>query len=184
MPFLRALVKRESNFNASDTNGPAWGLMQITEVVRKGQTASRYDLLNADTNVRIGTGLLKRIVAAFNKHPDPNMKEDWGNPEFVNLVLAGWNSGYSEGGGVGKVASYLEDRGIPVTHDNVFSFASAARATSQLQKPAKQAWQKSVTDLYFRQPDALSPGEKQGSFLLKAGVAVLLGLAVAKYVFK
>lgn len=170
--------------NPGDTSGPAWGLMQITEVVRQGQTASRNDLLDPEVNVRIGTGLLKRIVDAYGKHRDLNMKKDWGNPEFVNLVLAGWNSGYSEGGGVGKVASYLESRGVPVTHDNVFKFAAAAGATSQLQKPGKQAWQKSVTDLYFRQPDALSPGEKQGSFLLKAGVAVLLGLAVAKYVFK
>ncbi len=184
VPFLRALIQRESSMNPKDTHGPAWGLMQITEVVRRGQTPSRYDLLDPDINVRIGTGLLKRIVNAYNKHPDANMKEDWGNPEYVNLVLAGWNSGYSEGGGVGRVARYLEDRRIPVTHDNVFKFAAAAGATSQLQKPAKQAWQKSVTDLYFRQPDALSPGEKPVGFLMKAGVAVLVGLVVAKYVFK
>lgn len=180
VPFLRALAKRESNFNPSDSSGPAWGLLQITEVVRRGTGYSRSELLNPDVNVKLGTGLLNRIVRAYAKHPSANMKTDWSNPEFVNLVLAGWNSGYSEGGGVGRVASYLESRGIPVTHDNVFKFAAAAGATQQLQKPAKQRWQKGVTNLFFQQPDAPSGS----GLLVKVGVAVLFGLVVAKYVFK
>lgn len=192
MPFLRALSKRESNMNPSDTHGPAWGLMQVVEVVRNSwnkrkpsQAISRTDLLNPAINVRVATDLLNRISKAYAKHPDPNMKPDWSNPEFVKLLVAGWNSGYSEGGGVGKVARYLEGRGIPVTHDNVFKYAGAAGATKHLQTSGRQNWQRSVADLYFHQPDAPAPGESMpGGFLVKAGVAVLLGVLISKYVFK
>ncbi len=187
VPFLRALSKRESNMNPNDTRGPAWGLMQVVEVVRNSwnkrrpsEAISRGQLLDPDINVKIAASLLNRIAIAYAKHPDSNMQPNWTNPEFVKLVLAGWNSGYSEAGGVGRVAKYLEARGIPVTHDNVFRYAGAARATRHLQNSAKQRWQRGVADLYFQQPDAPS----DSGFLLKAGVAVLLGLLAAKYVFK
>lgn len=183
--FARALVQRESNFNPGDTTGPAWGLMQIVEQVRSeypGLAPTRAHLLNPEINIKIGLDLLNRIVRGYQKHRDRNMKEDWSNPEFVKLVLAGWNSGYSEGGGVGKVASFLESRGMPVTHDNVFAFASAAGATGQLQKMSKHGWQAGVASLYFQQPDAGQVAS--GNFLLKVGAAVLVGYGLSTYVFK
>lgn len=192
VPFLRALTKRESNFNPNDFHGPAWGLMQVVEVLRNSwnsrkpsQSITRSQLLDPTINVKVATDLLNRIITAYGKHPSPNMKMDWGNPEFVKLLVAGWNSGYSEGGGVGKVARYLESRNIPVTHDNVFAYAGKAGATRHLQTSGRQNWQRSVADLYFHQPDAPAPGESMpGNFAVKAGVAVLFGLLVAKYVFK
>lgn len=177
--------------NPNEQEWPAYGLMQVVPVVReswnkrKGENWQHADLLNPELNVRMATDLLNRIVMGYQHHPDPNMKEDWSNPEFVNLVVAGWNSGYSEAAGVGKAARYLESRGIPVTHNNVFKYASAAGATQHLQNPTKQKWQKTVTDLYFRQPDAPAPGERpMGGFLLKTGIAVALGLLASRYVFK
>jgi len=192
VPFLRALSKRESNMNPNDVQGPAWGLMQVVEVVRDSwnkrkpsQALARQDLLNPDINVKVATDLLNRIAIAYAKHPDPNMKPDWSNPEFVKLLVAGWNSGYSEGGGVGKVASFLEKRGIPVTHDNVFKYAAQAGATKHLQTSGRLNWQRSVADLYFHQPDAPAPGEAMpGTFLVKVGVAVLAGALISRYVFK
>jgi len=188
VPFLRALAKRESDFNPNETGASYRGLLQvgINNVLpsynqRRGTAYTANDLLNPDVNVKIAADLINRIAVAFDKHPSPNMKIDWTNPEFVKLVLAGWNSGYSEAGGVGKVASYLEARGIPVTHDNVFAHAGAAGATVHLQNLAKQRWQRGVADLYFAQPDA--PTAASG-FLLKASVAVLLGLLVSRYVLK
>jgi soluble lytic murein transglycosylase-like protein len=183
--FARALVKSESGFNPADTSGPAWGLMQIIEPVRSEYPSlapSRSHLLDPEINAKIGLSLLNRIVAGYQKHGDRNMKEDWSNPEFVKLVLAGWNSGYSEGGGVGKVASFLESRGMPVTHDNVFAFASAAGATTQLQKVDKKNWQAGVANLYFQQPDAGQVAS--GNFLIKVGLAVLVGYGLSRFVFK
>ncbi len=110
------------------------------------------------------------------------MQTDFGNPEFVKLLLAGHNSGYSEAGGVGRVASYLEQRGIPVTHDNVFKYASAAGATVHLQNTAKQRWQREVAALYFAQPDA--GGSGVGGFLAKVGVTAVVALLAFRYVFR
>ena len=180
---MRALSKRESNQDPSDTHGPAWGLMQVVEVVRNSwnkrkpaQAISRADLLDPVTNVRVASDLLNRIVIAYGKHPDKNMKEDWANPEFVRLVTAGWNSGYSEGGGVGKVARYLEANQIPVTHDNVFRYAAQAGATKHLQNDRKRVWQKSVVQLYSEQPDAV----KAGGVLLMAAFAGFIVWGVYK----
>jgi soluble lytic murein transglycosylase-like protein len=164
--------------------------MQIVPVVREsynkryGTSYNHPDLLNPELNVRMATDLLRRITTAYAKHPDPNMKPDFTNPEFVKLLVAGWNSGYSEAGGVGRVAKYLESRKIPVTHDNVFAYASAAGATRHLSNLKKRNWQRSVSDLFFRQPEAPTPGQSSGKFLLQIGIAVAGGLILSKYVFK
>ncbi len=188
--FLRALSKRESNMNPNESKWPAFGLMQVVPTVResynkrKGTSYAHADLLDPDLNVKMATDLLNRIVVAYAKHPDPNMRANWANPEFVKLLVAGWNSGYSEAGGVGRVAKYLEARGIPVTHDNIFAYAGAAGATRHLQNSAKQSWQRSVVDLYYQQPDALVFSSGAGAFVVKLGAAVVAGLAAAKYLFR
>lgn len=194
MPLLRALAKRESNFNPSESGGSYWGILQvgIKNVLpsynkRKKTNYSPEDLFDPDINVKIATDLLNRITMAMDKHPDPNMKWNPSNPESVKLLLAGWNSGYSEAAGLGKVASFLEARGIPVTHENVFTFAREAGGTRFLQREMydkKRRWQAGVADLYFRQPDAPAPGASIGGFIIKASIAVLAGLLAAKYVFK
>jgi hypothetical protein len=150
--------------------------MQITEVVRNSYndryraSYSRDDLLDSTVSIKMASDTLNRIVTAYNKHPDRNLKTDWNNPEFVKLVTAGWNSGYSEAGGVGRVAKYLESKGIPVTHDNVFEFAEDAGATKHLSNPSKKSWQSGVTSLFY---EVGGPG--RGGML----VAALLTGAVA-----
>lgn len=175
--YLRALSKRESNQNPGDTGGPAWGLMQVIEEVRtsynkrRRTSYSRSDLLNPDVNVRIASDLLNRIIGYYGKnHPNtPNMQEDWHNPEFVKLLTAGWNSGYSEVAGVGFVARCLERRGIPVTHDNVIKYAQSCGGTRHLYSHAQSTlgWQRSVASLYFQQPDLPS---RAGGLLIGLGL--------------
>lgn len=195
MAFLRALAYRESGMRPTLDDGPAAGLMQVVPILQKewnqrtGENVTRTGLLNPDKNVQIASDLLNRIIAGYAKHPDKNLKLNWNNPEFVKLLVAGWNSGYSEGGGVGRVASYLEARGIPVTHDNVFKYASAAGATQYLQSnlnPTRQPWQRSVADLFYKQPDFKQSVQKASTkdFLKKAAIATALGLLTATFVFK
>ena len=185
VPYLRALAQRESQQNPNEQKDPAWGLMQVIPSVLQdfnedhGTNYDRYDLLNPDLNVRIATDVLKMTIRIYRGHKDPNLKEDWANPEFVNLVTAGWNSGMSNTAGVGKVASYLEARGIPVTHDNVFKYAAAAGATRHLQNDRKRWWQKTVTKLYFEQPDALQPFG-----FLQLGLMAFVAWGVYKLWFK
>jgi hypothetical protein len=182
--YLRTLAKRESNLNPREAKDPAWGLMQVVPSVResynkrRGTSYTQSDLLDPDVNVKIASDLLNRIVVAYGKHRDPNLQENWHNPEFVALVTAGWNSGYSEAAGVGHVASYLEARGIPVTHDNVFRYAGAAGGTKHLQNDAKRTWQKSVVDLFYRE------GGPGGSILFNLALTVLAAWAVYKYLLR
>jgi soluble lytic murein transglycosylase-like protein len=162
--YLRALAMRESGMNpratanASSANA-ARGLLQVVGVARteynrvKGTNIQPDDLWDVDTNVKIAAWLLNTIVAAYAKHPSKNMKTDWDNPEFVKLITAGWNAGYSEGGGVGKVASYLERSGGHVTHDAVVASAGAAGAVATVGNVSRRDWARGVSALYFDQPD-------------------------------
>lgn len=178
--YLRALAQRESSMNPGDTRGPAWGLMQITESARAGTGYSRADLLNPEINVKIATDLLRKIIRGYRGHPSKNLQANWSNPEFIKLLTMGWNAGYSEGGGVGKVATYLEQRGIPVTHDNIRQYAVAAGAGGArfLSDLGRRDWQRSVAELYFQQPDV--PRSGFGT-MIGAAVAVGLGLLLARY---
>jgi hypothetical protein len=158
--FLRALVARESSFNPSARTGNAIGLMQIIPVVlddynkRHGTAYQREHLVDPSINVAIGCELLRLIIASYRRfHPRvPNLQANWDNPRFVELLVLGWNAGYSEAGGVGRVARYLEARGtLDITIDLVHEHVRAAGASKHLANPAKVRWSKSVVALYLRE---------------------------------
>lgn len=175
--FLRALSYRESQLNPNAANpggaNAAKGLLQIVGVVREdfnqrhGTNYQPEDLFDPDLNTQMATETLKAVIRGYAGHPSPNLREDWRNPEFVKLVVAGWNAGYSESGGVGRVARYLEARGIPVTHDNVVAYAGDAGAVSYVGQPDRQRWARTVADLYYAQPDRFDTvGGGIGTFIL------------------
>ena len=158
--YLRALVARESSFNASARTASAIGLMQIIPVVlddynkRHGTAYQREHLVDPSINVAIGCELLRLIIAGYRRyHPRvPNLQENWDNPRFAELLVLGWNAGFSEAGGVGRVARYLEARGtFDITIDRVHEHARAAGASKHLSNPAKVRWCKSVVALYLRE---------------------------------
>ncbi len=134
--------------------------MQVIEVVRRdynkrhGTSHTRRELLDPATNVTIATDLLARIIASYQRnHPTvPNLQVDWDNPRFVELLTFGWNAGYSERGGVGRVARYLEQRGVThITIDTLYENARAAGASRHLSNAKKVAWSKGVAALYQRE---------------------------------
>jgi hypothetical protein len=159
VPYLRALAKKESDMNPKEKTDPAWGLLQVIEAVRlgfnqrEGAEYSREDLLNPEINVRIVASSLRRIIASYARnHPQvPNLAERWDNPRFVELVTFGWNAGFSEKAGVGKVVQLLEAAGIyDITIDTVHEWARGTfGASPHLLRKDKVAWSKSVTALYY-----------------------------------
>jgi soluble lytic murein transglycosylase-like protein len=162
LAYVRALVERESDGRPDVRTGRgAVGLMQIVPVVladynkRHGITYQTADLVDPSTNVAIGCELLRLIVESYRKnHPHvPNLQTDWNNPRFLELLTFGWNAGFSEAGGVGRVARYLEQLGgaNDITLDLVTAYAELAGASKHLSNPAKVAWCKSVVVLCQRE---------------------------------
>lgn len=158
--YVRALVERESDGNPAVRAGSATGLMQITPVVltdynkRHGTAYTREHLTDPATNVAIGCELLRLIASSYRKHHPriATMREDWNNPRFVELLTFGWNAGFSEAGGVGRVVRYLEGLGaVEVDIDQVSAHAKLAGASKHLSNPAKVAWSKGVAALYRRE---------------------------------
>lgn len=164
VPYLRSLAFKESGLNPRATanassSSAARGVLQVVGVAREdynrrmGTNYQPDDLWDPATNIKIASSTIAQVVAGLGRHPSKNLKKDWNNPEYVKLVTAGWNAGYSEAAGVGKVATYLESKGIPVTHDSVYQYAADAGAVPYLSDPNRRAWQRGVADLYFQQPD-------------------------------
>lgn len=166
VPYLRALALNESNMNPRASSGPALGLLQVLEVVRQdynqrtGATYARQDLLDPVINVRIATSALATIAHSYaTNHPRVrNLHPDWRNPRFIELLTFGWNAGWSERGGVGRVAKYLEQRGVfDQTIDTIHQAARAAGASPHLSNTAKVAWCKRVAAQYARELAAEPP---------------------------
>jgi len=158
VPFLRALAKRESNLNPSEATGCCHGLLQVHHVILKdfnksnGTEFQRSDLLDPRINVTVGASLLAFIGRRYEQvhgEKSRNMRVDFTNVEFVRLLLAGWNSGFSEKAGVGHVAGFLEENGIEVTHENIFAHAKEAGGTRHLANERKKQFQAGVAGLFF-----------------------------------
>lgn len=160
VPYLRALALRESSMNPRSSSGPAWGLLQVIEVVRQdynqrtGAKFTRQDLLNPAINVTIAASTLAIIAKSYAKnHPRvANLQTNWNNPRFIELLTFGWNAGWSERGGVGRVATFLDQRGVlDQTIDTIHQASRAAGASPHLANAAKVRWSKSVAAQYFRE---------------------------------
>lgn len=187
MAYLRALASRESDMKPGlampGSSNAARGILQVVGVVREdynrrfGTNYTPDDLFDPDINVKIAANLINQIAAGYEKHPDRNLKTNWDNPEFVKLLTAGWNAGFSEAAGVGRVARYLEERKLSVTHDAVIDNAAAAGAVSYLQRDDRRMWHRSVADLYYAQPDW-----KPTNYILLGAIAVALAYGAYQFV--
>jgi len=173
--YVRALAQRESGMKPGERSGPAWGLMQVVEVVRvdynqaHGTHYARTDLLDPAVSVAMACWLLRFIIDSYQRnHPNvPNLRADWDNPRFAELLTAGWNAGFSEKGGVGRVARYLEKLGTTdIDLDQVHDHARLAGASRHLSNEAKVKWCKSVVTLYQRERAA---AQRNGATVTEIG---------------
>ncbi len=180
VPFLRALAYSESRLNPNETKGGFWGILQVGW--KKGSVLPGYnkrfdtqytkkDLLNPSINTQVASELVNRIARLYGQfardNPGPltkNLVPNFASPEFVKLLVAGWNSGYSRAAGVLYMARWLVGQGIPVTQDNVFMYAEKARASKWLRETSpnshvammatrKKKWQAGVQRRYFGMDD-------------------------------
>lgn len=169
--FIKILIRHESSYNPdSDMGlvmkertgvyhpGAAKGLMQIVQSVRKDYN-ERYmtnytpeDLFDPEINIKLGCDTLNRILLSYARNHPNTLSPDWKDPRWVELLIFGWNAGYSERGGVGRVVKFLEDANIPkekITVDNVAAVADKAGAAKYLSDMAKAKWSKAVTRSFY-----------------------------------
>jgi len=172
--FIRALIHGESGGDSQKENpaSHAAGLLQITEIVRKDWNAAhadapvgRNDLFDPEINVRIGAALLNRIVQTYRRHR--TLAPDWNTRRYPELVVLGWNAGYSDRGGVGLVVSQLEAAGAQANDVTVDSVARVAAGLPQVSRfvslPERMAYAKAVADLYLGSRRAPVVASREGS---------------------
>jgi len=140
--FLDALAWGESRFDTDARTGSFVGILQVGPMVLEGYNKANTtnykesDLTSPTINAEIAAWQIRRIIdeyqATSRRSAIPELSEDWTSADWILLVLAGWNSGWSHKAGVLKVAKFLHDRKLRVTHGRVFDFAKEAGATRHL----------------------------------------------------
>jgi len=174
LPFLRALAYRESRNNPKQATGPAWGLLQVGIDKRAGNVLKSYnqrfgtdytkqDMLNPRLNVIVASELLARIVKMFIAE---GLEPNWQNGNWIGLVTAAWNAGYSRKAGVVKVIRYLKKEGIPVTLSAVYHNAKAAGGgkgfVKRMKQPKRQRWHRAVVASTFKEQGIPASLETEG----------------------
>jgi hypothetical protein len=158
--YLRALANAESGMNPDHR----LGLINVVPTALADYNArhpnasiTAAELREPAKNIAVAAAVLRTIIDSYQRYHRniPNLVEDWGNPRFAELLTAGWNSGYSELAGVGRVVSFLKTRGIvrpaDITLDTVFDAAWSAGAASHLSNPKKRDFAKNVAAAYVRE---------------------------------
>ena len=152
--YLRALAWSESRLKPEIEGG----LFQIIGGTRDDFAkahkldASTLDLRNPMTNTAIAAHVLATIKTSLAKnHPRQiHAIADWTNPRFVELLTHAYNAGWSESRGVGRVLSYLDERGqFNATIDDIAKHARAAGAVAWLYAyPQRQRYARAVAERF------------------------------------
>lgn len=181
--YLRALAHWESGQNPKNQTGSYRGLLQVEEsdlaAYNKAHPNSKFtrqQMFEPGPNVAVWYAWFLRFSKlADTTDVQPIDKPDWKNPEYVKLLTAAWNSGWSSKAGVVYMAKWLAKNGHDVTHDNVFAFAKQASATKHLSNQAKKVWQKKVADEFLKQTAAdILPGGKTEESVTQAAARELV----------
>jgi len=178
LAYLRALAFRESRNNPLDAKGPAWGLLQVgidrragnvlaSYNERLGKTLKKSDMLDPKYNVRVAAELLRRII---EMHKAEGLTPDWTNGNWVGLITAGWNTGYSRKAGTIRTIRYLKEHSIPVTLQAVYENAAKAAPKTKsgrafvkrISQPRRQKWHRSVVRSTFKEQGMPTTGVSTG----------------------
>ncbi len=191
--LLRSLMWHESRNNprAVSPTG-ARGIMQITSGAlsdynrARGTRYGADDLFRPQVSVAVGTWLLQTIARSYARHHPRSLATDWSDPRFVQLVVLGWNRGWSEEGGVGRVVGRLEREGWPasaITADTVVAHAARCGAAGTLYDAprAHVRWSGQVVASYLAAGAAqnLASASRADVGPIVAALALVTGIGVA-----
>ncbi|MDP3768659.1 MAG: transglycosylase SLT domain-containing protein, partial [Dehalococcoidia bacterium] len=173
----RALAYSESSLDPlqdmadkPSAHSSAVGLFQVMNSVLSDwnlrhpeEMYTREQLKDPRVNTRIAIALLERIIKSYVTNHRSTLLMDWRDPRWVTLLVAGYNAGYSEAGGVGRIVDKMEAGGLAkerVTVEGVQQIAAELRRANPkdsarfLADPARLAYWKLVTQRYL---DDLGP---------------------------
>lgn len=154
--YMEALSKGESNWTSDAVTGSYVGLLQVGPEVLEGfNKANKTDIplsarFDPDINANLAAWQLRTIADMYTKSGIPELVEDFNSMEWIAMLTAGWNSGYSKKAGVLKVAKYIHENRHRVSHASLYQFAKLAGGTRHLQNATKRRWQRGVAVRTFR----------------------------------
>lgn len=111
-----------------------WGLFQIGSGVLKDynkahtDNLTKLDLTNSVNATKVAAWQLNRIIRAYHGGPHANLDENWLNEDWVRMLVAGWNMGWSRRSGLQHVANWLKKKGGFVEHRHICTKWKAAGA--------------------------------------------------------
>lgn len=150
--LVLAIIQGESAGDERRVYKAARGLMQITPVVWKDQVdrfgapiTTDAQLFDPQTNLQLGRKTLQHVVTVLRRYVQPN----WDDRVWVESVIAGWNAGYSDKQGLGRVYQYLRQRGRPLNVDEAAKVAVDAGAKRYLSEPRRRRFWRIVAGHYF-----------------------------------
>jgi hypothetical protein len=214
LSFLRALAYSESGLRADsdmlkehpEAKSGAIGLFQtMGEVLNDwnlrhpSETYTRDQLTDPEVATRVGVNLVERIAKSYTNNHPKTLTMDWTDPRWVALLAAGFNAGYSEGGGLGHIVGLMEKEGISkdrVTVDTVQQMAAHLRDAAKdpkrysgrfLADPKRLAYWKTVANRYQIDrgagadvlPSSVTPASKRPPSDAASSLWVTFGLAIA-----
>lgn len=184
LAFLRALAFRESRNNPLQATGPAWGLLQVgidkragnvlaSYNERNGTTLTKSDMLDPRLNTRVAAELLRKII---EMHKAEGLTPNWTNGNWIGLITAGWNTGYSRKAGTIRTIRYLKKHAIPVTLQAVYENAAKAAPETKsgrafvkrISQKRRQKWHRAVVRSTFKEqglPNAPVEGTTEKSWM-------------------
>lgn len=112
--FLKALATKASGLNTNKSTNYGAGLFMISTAVldafnAKMKTSYKAtDLADPGVNTQMAVYVINNIVSYYAANYPKTMIENWNSPDYVALVVHGYNNGYKEPKGVGVAIKAVE----------------------------------------------------------------------------
>jgi hypothetical protein len=198
LAFLRAFAwnnrrDKSKGFNPAQSSGGAAGLFGISSAALnsynsvKGQNNPVNSLADANFNTKVAVYLLQKIVAYYAANYPKTMIENWNNPDYVALIVHGYNVGHAEPKGLGAAIKKFNDAPDKLTFNAVTQVAKEIGLSNNSYNTAWMSFAKGVANTYLNSSRSPSqPGPSQTYSAAKKGtggvglaaIAGLIGLGV------
>jgi hypothetical protein len=195
--FLKALATKASGLNTNKSTNYGAGLFMISNAVldafnsKMKTTYKATDLVDPSVNTQMAVYVINNIVGYYAANYPKTMIENWNNPEYVALVVHGYNNGYKEPKGVGAAIKAVENAAPgKMSLDTVAQAAKTLSLSPEMYSAGGLAFAKNVASLTVASPKpatsaAVLPAPSatggKGGGVGGLGVALFIGAPLALF---